>query len=69
MTVVNMLVFAAGRAVVPALVASLLGIGMAAIGNVVLGDRLLFRGRTPELTQRMARTRNGRAKGTAETAA
>jgi len=44
MAVVNMLVFAASRAVAPALVASLLGIGVAAVGNFVVGDRLVFRG-------------------------
>ena len=44
MAVVNMLVFAAARAVVPTLAASLLGIGVAAVGNFVVGDRLVFRG-------------------------
>jgi len=52
MAVVNMLVLAASRAVVSALVASLLGIGVAAIGNFVVGDRLVFRGHAPASARR-----------------
>ncbi len=41
----NILIFAAARHVLPALVASALGIGVASIGNFVVGDRLVFHGR------------------------
>jgi len=58
MAVINMLVFAASRAVAPSLVASLLGIGVAAVGNFVIGDRLLFRGHTPASARRAAPTPN-----------
>ncbi len=68
MAVVNMLVFAAGRTVAPALVASLLGIGVAAVGNFVVGDRLVFRGHAPA-ARRAAPLRDAREDGTAETAA
>lgn len=50
MAVVNMLVFAAARAALPALAASALGIGVAAVGNFVVGDRLVFRGHAPAPT-------------------
>jgi len=43
MAVVNMLAFAVARAALPALTASALGIGVAAIGNFIVGDRLVFR--------------------------
>jgi len=70
MAVVNMLVFAASRTVVPTFVASLLGIGVAAIGNFVVGNRLVFRGHAPARpsTRPTARTDDGRAHETAKTA-
>ncbi len=46
----NILIFAAARHVLPALVASALGIGIASIGNFVVGDRLVFRGRATPMT-------------------
>jgi len=46
----NILIFAAARHVLPALVASALGIGVASIGNFVVGDRLRFRGRATLVT-------------------
>jgi len=45
MAVLNMLVFAVARTVWPSLVASGAGIVAAALGNFLLGDRLVFRGR------------------------
>ena len=69
MAVVNMLVFALARAVAPALVASLLGIGVAAAGNFVVGDRLVFREHASASARRPARTHNGRGNGATETAA
>jgi len=47
MAVVNMLVFLAARTALPTLAASALGIGAAAIGNFIIGDRLVFRQQTP----------------------
>ena len=41
----NILTFAAAHHVLPALMASALGIGVASIGNFIVGDRLVFRGR------------------------
>jgi putative flippase GtrA len=46
----NILIFAAARHVLPALVASALGIGVASIGNFIVGDRLVFRGRATLVT-------------------
>lgn len=43
MAVINMLVFAFARLALPALAASALGIGVAAVGNFVVGDHLVFR--------------------------
>ncbi len=43
MALVNMLVFLLARAVVPTLVASMLGIAAGAAGNYFAGDRLVFR--------------------------
>jgi putative flippase GtrA len=43
MAVVNQLVFLAARAVLPTLVAAAVGIAVAAVGNFLLGDRLVFR--------------------------
>jgi putative flippase GtrA len=43
MAVLNMAVFAALRLVVPDLPASAAGIGVAAIGNYFIGDRVVFR--------------------------
>jgi putative flippase GtrA len=45
MAVVNMLVYAAARHALPVLAASALGIAVAAVGNFLLGDRLVFRPR------------------------
>jgi putative flippase GtrA len=45
MAVVNMLTFAVARTVVPLLEASVAGILMAAVGNYLIGDRLVFRTR------------------------
>lgn len=45
MAVVNMLTFAVAHHFVPVLAASALGICTAAIGNFLLGDRLVFRSR------------------------
>jgi putative flippase GtrA len=39
----NMLVFALAQTVVPALIASACGIAVAALGNFLAGDRLVFR--------------------------
>jgi putative flippase GtrA len=39
----NLLFFAAARQVVPDMVASALGIGLAAVGNFTLGDLMVFR--------------------------
>ncbi len=47
MAVVNMLVFLAVRTALPTLAASALGIGAAAIGNFIIGDRLVFRQQAP----------------------
>jgi len=69
MAVVNMLVFATARAVVPALAASLLGIGVAAVGNFVVGDRLVFRGHASASARRATPRPDGRADGTAPTMA
>ncbi len=41
----NILIFAAARHALPALVASALGIGVASVGNFIVGDRLVFRRR------------------------
>ena len=46
MAVVNMVVFAAGRTLVPDLAASAAGICAAAVGNFLIGDRLVFRPHT-----------------------
>lgn len=46
MAAVNMAVFASARLLVPALVASALGICAGAAGNYLVGDRLVFRGST-----------------------
>lgn len=43
MAAVNMLVFMLAHGPLPTLVASALGIGVAAAGNFVMGDRLVFR--------------------------
>ena len=67
MAVVNMLVFAASRTVGPTLVASVLGIGVAAAGNFVVGDRLVFRGHTS--TRQAAPTPDGRGDGTVKAVA
>ncbi len=45
MAVLNMLVFATARMVWPSLVSSAIGIVAAALGNFLLGDRLVFRRR------------------------
>lgn len=45
MAVINMLAFTGARMVLPPLIASAVGIGVAAIGNFTLGDRLVFRAR------------------------
>ena len=45
MALVNMLTFAATRSFLPLAAASLAGIAAGAVGNYVLGDRLVFRGR------------------------
>jgi len=45
MALANMAVFAVARLVVPDLAASATGIGVAAIGNFFIGDRLVFRAR------------------------
>ena len=45
MAIVNMLVFAGARLALPDLAASALGILLAATGNFILGDRLVFRAR------------------------
>lgn len=47
MAVVNQLVFVAVRPIVSTSSAALAGIAVAAIGNFALGDRLIFRQRTP----------------------
>jgi len=64
MAVVNMLVFAAARTAVPVLAASALGIGVAAIGNFVVGDRLVFRRHTT--AWRAVRPPSGREDGSEE---
>ncbi len=43
MAVLNMLVFAASRDLVPVIAASVLGIAAGACGNYLTGDRLIFR--------------------------
>ena len=43
MAVVNLLVFTAMRPTLPDLPAAVAGIGVAAIGNFIIGDRLVFR--------------------------
>ncbi len=43
MALVNMVVFMLARVVLPTLVASAVGIGVAACGNFILGDRVVFR--------------------------
>jgi putative flippase GtrA len=45
MASVNMLVFVLVRSMVPTVLASLVGIGAGAVGNYLLGDRLVFRRR------------------------
>ncbi len=62
--VVNMLVFAAARNVLPALAASALGIGVAAVGNFIVSDRLVFRRRQSALWA--TRTHGGRKDGIEE---
>ncbi len=62
MAMVNMLVFVLARAVLPTLptlAASALGIGVAAIGTFIVGDRLVFRRPTPAV--RMASEREAAA--------
>lgn len=57
MAVLNMLVFAATRDLVPALAASALGIAAGAGGNYLAGDRLIFRQPAPatvKVTQPLA---------------
>lgn len=46
MAVVNMLVFALSRLLLPDLAASAMGIAVAAAGNFLLGDLVIFRART-----------------------
>lgn len=46
MAVVNMVVFVAARTLVPYLAASAAGICAAAVGNFLIGDRLVFRPHT-----------------------
>ncbi len=64
MAVVNMLIFAASRTIAPTLVASLLGIGVAAVGNFVIGDRLVFRTHAQAPARRAAPRPEGRADAT-----
>jgi putative flippase GtrA len=45
MAVLNMLVFVLARTVAPVLLASAIGIAVAAVGNFLLGDRLVFAAR------------------------
>jgi putative flippase GtrA len=49
MAVVNLTVFTVAQTAVPYLVASVLGIGVAAIGNFFSGDWLVFRTPSPTL--------------------
>ena len=56
MALVNQGVFLATRTVLPTLAASAAAIAVAAVGNYLLGDRLVFRGRG-------AAARDGRADG------
>lgn len=49
MALVNMAVFASTRTLVPALLASALGIAAAALGNFVMGDRFVFRASKPPI--------------------
>jgi putative flippase GtrA len=51
MAVVNMAIFAVARLALPDLVASAVGICVAAVGNFFLGDRLVFRRRMATVTQ------------------
>jgi putative flippase GtrA len=51
MAPLNMLVFILMRSVVPTLVAAVLGIAAAGIGNYLAGDRLVFR-RSPDVDNR-----------------
>lgn len=44
---INMAVFMLARAIAPTLLASATGIGVAALGNFFIGDRLVFRSVTP----------------------
>jgi putative flippase GtrA len=53
----NMLVFVATRSVLPPLVASTAGRAAAASGNVVIGDRYVFRGHQNRALARMTRDR------------
>ena len=52
MAVVNLLVFAIMRTVLPDLLASAAGIGVASIGNFFIGDRLIFQSRHTDRTPR-----------------
>lgn len=47
MAVVNQGAFLAARTVLPPLVAAAAGIAVAALGNYLVGDRVVFRGRSP----------------------
>jgi putative flippase GtrA len=52
MAVVNLLVFAIMRTLVPDLLASAAGIAVAAVGNFIIGDRLVFQSRRTAGTPR-----------------
>jgi putative flippase GtrA len=45
MAVINMLTYISARAVLPTLMASVAGIAVAAVGNYLAGDRIVFRAR------------------------
>lgn len=54
MAAVNMLTFAGTHSVLPALAASLAGIGAGAVGNYLAGDRLVFRETRASRSERTA---------------
>lgn len=57
MALVNMAVFAVARPFIPLAPASLAGIAAGALGNYLLGDRLVFRGRPqPDLPDSVPRS-------------
>lgn len=64
MALVNQAVFLAAHTVVPALAAAATGIAVAALGNYLVGDRLVFRERTARsgpMAVRQKRSRTARA--------